>query len=68
MQIEFLKLEPAERAIYFQQTALKQSTLPVIVEKDFWVCWLLGVLFSDVELARQIVFKGGTSLSTQIFH
>ena len=63
MQIEFLNLAPAERAIYFQQAALKQSTLPVIVEKDFWVCWLLGVLFSDVELARQIVFKGGTSLS-----
>ena len=63
MKIEFLNLKPAERAVYFQQAALKQSTLPVIVEKDFWVCWLLGVLFGDAELARQIVFKGGTSLS-----
>ncbi len=63
MQIEFLNEEPAERARFFQQAALKQSTLPVIIEKDFWVCWMLGVLFGDAELARQIVFKGGTSLS-----
>ena len=63
MQIEFLNKELAERTLYFQQAALKQSTLPVIIEKDFWVCWLLGVLFSDTEFARQMVFKGGTSLS-----
>lgn len=63
MQIEFLKKETAERARFFQQVALRQSTLPVIIEKDFWVCWILGVLFGDTELARQIVFKGGTSLS-----
>ncbi|MBE7416824.1 MAG: nucleotidyl transferase AbiEii/AbiGii toxin family protein [Ideonella sp.] len=35
----------------------------VMVEKDFWVCWLLGLLFADPELARHLVFKGGTSLS-----
>jgi hypothetical protein len=33
------------------------------MEKDFWVCWLLGVLFSDPDLAPHLVFKGGTSLS-----
>ena len=62
MQIEFLNKEPAERALYFQQAALKKSTLPVIVEKDFWVCWLLGVLFGDAELARQIVFNLDSSV------
>jgi Nucleotidyl transferase AbiEii toxin, Type IV TA system len=35
----------------------------VMVEKDFWVCWLLGLLFADAELAPHLVFKGGTSLS-----
>jgi hypothetical protein len=35
---------------------------PVILEKDFWVCWLLGVLFES-EFAGSLVFKGGTSLS-----
>src|ERR1700674_3126667 len=35
---------------------------PVILEKDFWVCWLLGILFES-EFAGSLVFKGGTSLS-----
>ena len=34
-----------------------------MIEKDFWVCWLLGLLFVDAELAPHLVFKGGTSLS-----
>jgi hypothetical protein len=33
------------------------------VEKDFWVCWTLGRIFDDPELAPHLVFKGGTSLS-----
>ncbi len=36
---------------------------PAIVEKDFWVCWLLKRLFSEPRLKEQMVFKGGTSLS-----
>jgi len=35
---------------------------PAIVEKDFWVCWVLKKLFES-ELKSQLVFKGGTSLS-----
>ena len=35
---------------------------PVVLEKDFWVCWLLGILFES-EFAGNLVFKGGTSLS-----
>jgi predicted nucleotidyltransferase component of viral defense system len=35
----------------------------VILEKDFWVSWLLGLLFSQPQWAGQLVFKGGTSLS-----
>lgn len=32
------------------------------MEKDFWVCWLLGILF-NLEFAEYLVCKGGTSLS-----
>ncbi|MBS0656380.1 MAG: nucleotidyl transferase AbiEii/AbiGii toxin family protein [Verrucomicrobia bacterium] len=32
------------------------------MEKDFWVCWLLSILFES-EFAESLVFKGGTSLS-----
>ena len=34
----------------------------MVLEKDFWVCWLLGILFES-EFAGSLVFKGGTSLS-----
>jgi predicted nucleotidyltransferase component of viral defense system len=36
---------------------------PAIVEKDFWVCWILKLLFAEPALKNQMVFKGGTSLS-----
>jgi hypothetical protein len=36
---------------------------PAIVEKDFWVCWILKHLFEEPTLKTQMVFKGGTSLS-----
>ena len=32
------------------------------MEKDFFVCWLLSILFES-EFADSLVFKGGTSLS-----
>ena len=36
---------------------------PAVIEKDFWVCWVLKQLFADSELRNRLVFKGGTSLS-----
>jgi len=36
---------------------------PLIVEKDFWVCWTLNRLFNLPDLRKQLVFRGGTSLS-----
>lgn len=35
----------------------------MILEKDFWVSWLLALLFADPALAPHMVFKGGTCLS-----
>lgn len=35
----------------------------MMVEKDFWVSWTLAALFAHPEFGRQLVFKGGTSLS-----
>ena len=62
MKIAFLELPPGERRLYLEQAALRRNVSPVVLEKDFWVCWLLGVLFGS-EFAGAIVFKGGTSLS-----
>ncbi len=55
---------PAEnRNILFSETASQMHTTNAIVEKDFWVVWTLGKLFSDVRLNKILMFKGGTSLS-----
>ena len=60
---KFLALTPARRNVAIEQAATQRAISPVIMEKDFWVCWLLGVLFSEPTLAPHMVFKGGTSLS-----
>ena len=62
MNLSFLTLPADERRLYIEQAAARRNLLPVIMEKDFWVCWLLGVLFAS-EFADILVFKGGTSLS-----
>lgn len=61
--LRFLNLSAERRALAFGQTAAVIGGSSVMVEKDFWVCWLLAVLFDDAELAPHVVFKGGTSLS-----
>ena len=60
---QFVALPPERRALAFAQTAARMAASSVMVEKDFWVSWLLGLLFADAELAPHLVFKGGTSLS-----
>src|SRR5438132_11055884 len=62
MKLSFLELPPEERRLYLEQAAIRRNVSPVILEKDFWVCWLLGILFES-EFADSLVFKGGTSLS-----
>ncbi len=56
-------LAPAERKDLFQETATRRGMSPAIVEKDFWVCWVLKKIFSAPSLRKHVVFKGGTSLS-----
>jgi predicted nucleotidyltransferase component of viral defense system len=56
-------LSDAQRSELFEETARAQHILPAIIEKDFWVCWVLKKLFGSDHLASNLVFKGGTSLS-----
>lgn len=60
---EFATLLPKERELFFRQYQQARGIDPVVVEKDFWVCWLLGRIFAQPKLADAFVFKGGTSLS-----
>lgn len=57
----------ADRADLFRETSTRMGLPPVLIEKDFWVCWTLGQLFTDESLREVLLFKGGTSLS-KVFH
>ena len=59
----FATLPPKERELFFRQYQEKRGVDPVIAEKDFRVCWLLGRIFEQPHLADACVFKGGNSLS-----
>jgi predicted nucleotidyltransferase component of viral defense system len=56
-----------ERAVVFEDVADKTGLTTFIVEKDFWVSWVLGEIFKDEYLSQILCFKGGTSLS-KVFH
>lgn len=57
------QMDRSDRADLFSETAARMGLNPVIIEKDFWVCWLLKQLFTIKEFSGRLVFKGGTSLS-----
>lgn len=60
---KFIALPEEERKAAFQEAATRQGVRPIIIEKDFWVCWTLRHIFENPQLAPHITFKGGTSLS-----
>src|SRR5580692_11316390 len=62
---EILNKPHKERAQLFQEAAARSKNIkrPIIIEKDFWVCWALDQIFGSSTLAPHVTFKGGTSLS-----
>lgn len=60
---DFARLGSAERRVYITETASRRDLIPLIIEKDFWVCWTLRRLAAAPDLAGHLTFKGGTSLS-----
>lgn len=57
------RIDEKDRQALFQNTAAKMGMTEAIIEKDFWVCWMLDYLFTRSPLMGHIAFKGGTSLS-----
>ncbi len=60
---QIAKLDTKDKAELFQATAASKGMQPNVVEKDFWVCFMLDHLFHDCKYKNAFVFKGGTSLS-----
>lgn len=56
-------LSDKQRNELFTETAAAMKTVPAIIEKDFWVVWVLDKIFGHDHLKRVLQFKGGTSLS-----
>lgn len=60
---KFITLAEQDKREAFSEAATRRGVLPIIIEKDFWVCWTLKHLLDIPEIAAYITFKGGTSLS-----
>ncbi len=59
-----LTASAADRRDLFVGAGNRLGTAEQNVEKDFWVCWSLDVLFNGLETGGpRLLFKGGTSLS-----
>ena len=60
----FAPLPDFERSQYFRQAAtIGTVNNPLVIEKDFWVTFILRLLFLDKKFGHWFTFKGGTSLS-----
>lgn len=59
----YLKLTRQERFELLDAGSRAAGLAPAILEKDYWVCRTLDVLFALPDLGEHLVFKGGTSLS-----
>lgn len=57
------RLPAQDRRDIFSEAAAKRGIRPMIIEKDFWVCLVLKLLFLKSPFGKSLVFKGGTSLS-----
>jgi predicted nucleotidyltransferase component of viral defense system len=56
------RLPAQDRRDIFSEAAARLGIRPTIIEKDFWVCVTLKLLFEKSRFAEYLVFKGGTSI------
>ncbi|MDO6760012.1 nucleotidyl transferase AbiEii/AbiGii toxin family protein [Tamlana sp. 2_MG-2023] len=58
----FYTIANTEKVAVFNAIAAEQGMTPFAVEKDWWVSRSLEIIF-QMDIAKHLVFKGGTSLS-----
>ena len=59
----FYNLPKAEKINLFEELRIKTGLPPYAIEKDWWVVQTLDIIFSQLDVAEHLLFKGGTSLS-----
>jgi hypothetical protein len=65
MKLNFLTLPEGERRLYIEQAAIRRNLSPVVLEKDFWVCWPgpFNSLFSNsVFLLQQVITRRNNTM------
>ena len=61
---EFLSASEKDRVDTFLAASQRLGANVQYIEKDFWVCWTLDVLYHGLPPGGpRLLFKGGTSLS-----
>lgn len=59
---DFYNMDRSAKEDIFTEVATHKGMKPFAVEKDWWVCRTLEIIFR-MPIAKHLVFKGGTSLS-----
>ena len=60
---DIARLKSKDRSDLFQAAAEGRELSAGLLEKDFWVCWVLRRIYTLADPRAKIYFKGGTSLS-----
>ena len=47
---QIAKLNYKDRAALFRNTAIQMGINEAIIEKDFWVCWMLDYLINLIQI------------------
>ncbi|WDE98942.1 nucleotidyl transferase AbiEii/AbiGii toxin family protein [Lentisphaera profundi] len=60
---KFIELLKVEQVALIRKASATFNLSALTIEKDFWVTYLLDVVFNRLDLNHDYTFKGGTSLS-----
>ena len=60
---KIVHMSSEDKKFIFNYAANKLKMHPAIIEKDFWICYILEYLFNYSKYKNFFTFKGGTSLS-----
>ncbi|XOQ37345.1 MAG: Nucleotidyl transferase AbiEii/AbiGii toxin family protein [Lactococcus sp.] len=61
--LNFFQLTETDKLGAYRVVADDMQVNEAIIEKDFWVCLMLEILFEHSKYSNRFAFKGGTSLS-----
>ena len=60
---QIVNMTNEDKRFIFNLASLKMKSHSAIIEKDFWICYILDYLFNESKYKDYFTFKGGTSLS-----